>query len=128
MTDDPKLQMARRAAASAYQNAHDYDYALWVMHGLKDDTIGVKIALAAIEECTEAAPERKLLELVSGYADYQPISEDRWEQGKAAGYRELGQLVRAAINVGDHLKGPTDPIVAAIADDIANGRTESQQP
>ena len=38
------------------------------------------------------------LALVAGYADYKAISDDRWEQGKAAGYRELGQLVAAALS------------------------------
>ena len=46
-----------------------------------------------------------VLALVAGYADYTAISDDRWEQGKAAGYRELGGLVAAALTPSATMEG-----------------------
>lgn len=50
-----------------------------------------------IEILRAALTPSPLLALVAGYADYKAISDDRWEQGKAAGYRELGEMVAAAL-------------------------------
>lgn len=60
MIDQPtataeQMAMARRIAADTYANARDHDYAQLVREGLKDDTMGVEIALLAIQETTEMA-------------------------------------------------------------------------
>ncbi len=49
-------------------------------------------------EGRSGAGEDAALKLVAGYVDYTTESKDRWEQGKAAGYRELGSIVAAALN------------------------------
>lgn len=49
------------------------------------------------EEAEKRVWGNPVLQLVAGYADYTAISDDRWEQGKAAGYRELGEIVAASM-------------------------------
>lgn len=87
MTDDPKLQMARRAADKACEELADFDP--------QDDPDDARIwltsrnaALAAIEECTERAA--KLAETNDGYNDVTGL--------------KIARLLRS----GDHLKGLTD--------------------
>lgn len=59
------------------------------------------------------------LQLVAGYADYKAISDDRWEQGKAAGYRELGEIVAAWIKGPSLANTPAASSVGADVDGLA---------
>ncbi len=72
-----------------------------IRSGLDDDDEGVQ---AFARHRTAHSSEGRsngagaALQLVAGYADYTTASECRWEQGKAAGYRELGSIVAAALS------------------------------
>lgn len=90
MTDDPKLQMARRVAANWYAASESNDfrnYGRAVAAGVYDDDEAVQCALAAIEECTERAA--RLID----------------ELNEAGPYEAIGAAKR--LRSGDHLKGPT---------------------
>lgn len=97
MTDDPKLQMARQACASACE---DPAWRPEIIAGKCDDWLGVRAALAAIEECTERAA--RLIEATQPlYSDQGQLLRPRYE-----GSRD-GLPYASALRSGDHLKGPT---------------------
>lgn len=103
MTDDPKLQMARQACASACE---DPAWRPEIIAGKCDDWLGVRAALAAIEECTERAAK-----LAIGWRDENKSSIDDGDQSIAAqkvrgAAIEMNAFARA-LRSGDHLKGPT---------------------
>lgn len=69
MQTDPKLEMARRIAADIIA-PHDCTMRDKILSGLAGDSKSVRIALAAIEECTEAhEQEARLLrrEIADGH-------------------------------------------------------------
>lgn len=89
---DPKLQMARQACASA---CDDPAWRPEIVAGKCDDWLGVRAALAAIEECTERAA--KLLRACAAEEVSAAIVVEAW-----------GEYYADAISRGDHLKGPTE--------------------
>lgn len=110
---DPNLQHFARferdiRASQAHSIPEDMLAALrsasWLLADISPDGLVKKqidevIARAALtpSPCPGDVGTSPLLALVAGYADYKAISDDRWEQGKAAGYRELGEMVAAAL-------------------------------
>jgi len=65
-------------------------------------------------EGRSGAGEDAALKLVAGYVDYTTESKDRWEQGKAAGYRELGSIVAAALNARQSGEGEREALREAL--------------
>lgn len=85
MQTDPKLAMARRAAASVRPYSHN---SALILDGERDGTDVVRAAIAAIEECTEAHAQ----------------IADNWNPGRKDRVTETS----IAEAIRDHLKGPTD--------------------
>lgn len=89
MTDDPKLQMARRAEASVWAKQGDQEFADRIMAGNDDFCEEVQAALAAIEECTEA----------------HALIAENWEPQRYDDTEIVAHDIAAAIR--NHLKGPS---------------------
>jgi len=103
MTDDPKLQMARRVVAKTmgWASFEEAEY-----HN-RQAKYYAAIALAAIEECTERAAK-----LAIGWRDENKSSIDDGDQSLAAqkvrgAAIEMNAFARA-LRSGDHLKGPIE--------------------
>lgn len=84
MTDDPKLQMARRICAKLARA--DVDRELFMAGGF-DRLPEMRAALVAIEECTERAVK---------------LAERTWPDGSTHSAGHIADSIRSF----DHLKGP----------------------
>lgn len=93
-----QLEMARRIVARFYRGIRDHDYAQWVLEGHKDETTGVKIALAAIIETTEAAAKYA--------ANLEPIGDAADEPEYFHGHCDGTNNVAIHLRDFRHLKGP----------------------